>query len=122
MSGRWGRAVVAEFEGENPCWVSYCRLVIEFTLSPCPPSIRRIGICTAILFMQLKAEANILVIGGTKDLRHLGWCFKRWPPDVRILDNRESMKSRWVKILGLPYHLWTRGIFTAIRGLCRGLV
>ncbi|KAG5632969.1 hypothetical protein H5410_004686, partial [Solanum commersonii] len=43
-----------------------------------------------------------------------------WNPLVATVEERSTGKSTWVKILGLPLHLWSQKIFKAIGDLCGG--
>ncbi|KAG5599567.1 hypothetical protein H5410_030937 [Solanum commersonii] len=45
-----------------------------------------------------------------------------WNPLVATVEERSTGKSTWVKILGLPLHLWSQKIFKAIGNLCGGWV
>lgn len=43
-----------------------------------------------------------------------------WNLLVATVEERSTCKSTWVKILGLPLHLWSQKIFKAIGDLCGG--
>jgi len=43
-----------------------------------------------------------------------------WNPLVATVEERSTGKSTWVKILGLPLHLWSQIFFKAIGNLCGG--
>lgn len=46
---------------------------------------------------------------------------ERWKPEVGCCRNGVAPKEAWVRILGLPLHLWIREVFKKI-GDCCGIV
>lgn len=106
----------------NLDWGVCLRLVSEFLLYREPPTICLIADEKAILFLHSDEDADQLATSGSKGLGRLSWFFQRWSPTVGRVKRGDLAKKWWLRIVGLPHHLWNREIFTAIKGLCGGLL
>ena len=56
-------------------------------------------------------------------------CFKdsvlhleMWDPKVGCSQSCEHLKEVWVRVMGLPLHLWSREVFKKIGDCCGGFV
>ena len=47
---------------------------------------------------------------------------ERWHPEVGCLRKEGSLKELWVRVLGLPLHLWGQEVFKKLRDHCEGCV
>ena len=45
-----------------------------------------------------------------------------WRPDVGCLRVEDCVKEVWVRVLGLPLHLWGEGFFKKLRDACGGFL
>ena len=48
----------------------------------------------------------------------LGW----WNPDVGCVKRKDLIKEIWMRVVGLPLHLWTGEILKKIRDSCEGFI
>ena len=67
-------------------------------------------------------EARRILREGTGSFEGLPISFREWGKDVGCTDGRERSKSVWVRLLGLPLHLWSRPILKRIGDSCGGFV
>ena len=56
---------------------------------------------------------------GTRRLRGKSFCLEKWKPSVGCLEgDKGGARLVWVKILGLPLHLWGRSLFKKFGDSC----
>ena len=67
-------------------------------------------------------EARRILREGTGCFGDLPISFREWGKDVGCMDGRERCNSVWVRLLGLPLHLWSRPILKRIGDRCGGFV
>ena len=67
-------------------------------------------------------EARRILREGTRILGGFPISLREWGKDVGCLLGRESCKTVWVRLLGLPLHLWSRPILKRIGDKCGGFV
>ena len=67
-------------------------------------------------------EARRILREGTGSFGGLPISFREWVKEVGCKDGRERCKSVWVRLLGLPMHLWSRPILKRIGDRCGGFV
>ena len=67
-------------------------------------------------------EARRILREGTGSIGGLPISLKEWGKDVGCMDGRERCKSVWVRLLGLPLHLWSNPILKRIGDRCGGFV
>ena len=67
-------------------------------------------------------EARRILREGTGRLGGFPISLREWGKDVRCLVGRERCKTAWVRLLGLPLHLWSRPILKRIGDKCGGFV
>ncbi|KAG5605849.1 hypothetical protein H5410_027341 [Solanum commersonii] len=49
---------------------------------------------------------------------HLDW----WRPTTRCTPNPSTMRETWIRVVGIPLHLWSRKVFQEIGDLCGGWI
>lgn len=47
-------------------------------------------------------------------------CLKWWSPTSGAISNSENLEQIWIKMVGLPLHLWSQRIFKEVGDLCGG--
>ena len=67
-------------------------------------------------------EARRILREGTGCFGGLPISFREWGKEVGCMDGSERCKSVWVRLLGLPLHLWSRPILKRIGDRCGGFV
>ena len=67
-------------------------------------------------------EARRILREGTGSIGGLLISLKEWGKDVGCMYGRERCKSVWVRLLGLPLHLWSNPILKRIGDRCGGFV
>ena len=67
-------------------------------------------------------EARRILREGTERLGGFPISLREWGKDVGCLVGRERGKTAWVRLLGLPLHLWSRPILKRIGDKCGGFV
>ena len=67
-------------------------------------------------------EARRILREGTDRLGGFPISLREWGKDVECLVGRERSKTAWVRLLGLPLHLWSRPILKRIGDKCGGFV
>ena len=82
----------------------------------------RIGGLFILIEFENKAKVDKVLLRGF-------WCFKdsilyleRWDPKVGCSQSCEQLKEVWMRVMGLPLHLWSREVFKKIRDCCGGFV
>ena len=67
-------------------------------------------------------EARRILREGTGRFGGFPISLREWGKDVRCLVGRERCRTVWVRLLGLPLHLWSRPILKRIGDKCGGFV
>ena len=67
-------------------------------------------------------EARRILREGTGRLGGFPISLREWGKDVGCLVGRERCKTVWVRLLGLPLHLWSRPILKRLGDRCGGFV
>ena len=65
-------------------------------------------------------EARRILREGTCRIGGLPISLREWGKDVGCMVGRERCRSAWVRLLGLPMHLWSRPILKRIGDKCGG--
>ncbi|RVW97163.1 hypothetical protein CK203_030079 [Vitis vinifera] len=84
--------------------------------------IARIGGCCCLFVFESKAEANNVLQRGFRRFKESVIHLKRWDPSVGCSQSREKVKEVWVRVMGLPLHLWNREVFKKIGDSCGGFI
>ncbi|RVW67637.1 hypothetical protein CK203_063065 [Vitis vinifera] len=68
-------------------------------------------------------EAERVYSSGTRRFRGRSFCLEKWRPSVGCLEgDNEDARQVWVRILGLPLHLWERSLFKQFGDSCERYV
>ena len=67
-------------------------------------------------------EAERVLVKGPRRFRERLLSLERWQHETGCLVNKGSYKEAWVRVLGLPLHLWSREVFIKIGDCCGGFV
>ena len=67
-------------------------------------------------------EARRILREGTGSFGGFPIFFREWGKDVGCTEGRERSKLVWVRLLGLPLHLWSRPILKRIGDVCGGFI
>ena len=71
---------------------------------------------------EIPNEARIILREGTGRLGGLSISLREWGKDVGCMVGRDTCKTLWVRLLGLPLHLWSCPILKRIGDKCGGFV
>ena len=66
------------------------------------------------------SEAERLLVRGVRRFKENFLHLERWHPEVGCLHKGGSLKELWVRVLGLPLHLWGWDVFKKLGGCCGG--
>ena len=61
-----------------------------------------------------KKEADRILKLGSRKMGNFSIFLKKWSEDVGCNNGREGHEEAWVRLLGLPVHLWSRSILRNI--------
>ena len=67
-------------------------------------------------------EAERVLARGARNIKENVIVLNRWNPEVGCLCKDSSAKEIWVRVVGLPLHLWSPEIFKRIGDGCGGFV
>ena len=67
-------------------------------------------------------EAERVLMRRSRRFRERLISLERWHYETGCLVNKGSYKEAWVRVLGLPLHLWSREVFIKIGDCCGGFV
>ena len=67
-------------------------------------------------------EAERVLVRGPRRFRERLLSLERWQHDTGCLVKEGSYKEAWVRVLGLPLHLWSHEVFIKIGDCCGGFV
>ena len=67
-------------------------------------------------------EAERVLVRGVRNIKENVIVLNRWNPEVGCLCKDSSAKEVWVRVVGLPLHLWSTKIFKRIGDGCGGFV
>lgn len=87
------------------------------------------GVCELFQWVQIDMDRAFFICPDVRDAEALvNWnskdCilgdpeFCRWSSDLLAIRYDSLFKKRWIKVWGLPLHLWTMEIFSAIGRIC----
>ena len=66
------------------------------------------------------ADATYVLEGGCRSFRGGRLNLKRWSPDSGCVKRKNQLNKLWVRIVGLPLHLWTCEVLRMIGDGCGG--
>ena len=67
-------------------------------------------------------EVERVLVRGPRRFRERLLSLERWQHDTGCLVKEGSYKEAWVRVLGLPLHLWSHEVFIKIGDCCGGFV
>lgn len=67
-----------------------------------------------------KEEAERVLQRGSHQYKEQLLFLKRWGPKVGCISNMEEVKEIWVRLVGLPLHLWSKEVLKRIGDRCGG--
>lgn len=76
-----------------------------------------------ILFeFELVSEAKHVLARGKRKVQGSVLLMERWHPEVGCFSNGAFASEVWVRVVGLPLHLWNREVFKLIGDGCGGFI
>ncbi|RVW91467.1 hypothetical protein CK203_038548 [Vitis vinifera] len=71
---------------------------------------------------ELLSEAERVLERGMRRVKDNALFLEKWHPEVGCFCNKVSAKEAWVRVVGLPLHLWSREVFKLIGDGCGGFI
>ncbi|WKA06293.1 hypothetical protein VitviT2T_024196 [Vitis vinifera] len=71
---------------------------------------------------ELLSEAERVLVRGMRRVKDNALFLEKWHPEVGCFCNKVSAKEAWVRVVGLPLHLWSREVFKLIGDGCGGFI
>ena len=84
--------------------------------------ISRLGGALVLFEFQNKWEADMVLLRGSRRCKDRDFLLQRWGPVVGCTWKESHAKEVWVRVIGLPLHLWSREVFKRIGDCCGGFV
>ena len=77
-----------------------------------------------LLFLEFDSqeEANRVLVSGRRNFRGRVLQLERWNPYYGCIRNKGSAQEEWVRLVGLPLHLWKTEVLKKIGDACGGFV
>ena len=77
-----------------------------------------------LLFLEFDSpeEANRVLVSGIRNFRGRVLQLERWNPYYGCIRNKGSAQEEWVRLVGLPLHLWKTEVLKKIGDACGGFV
>ncbi|RVW55852.1 hypothetical protein CK203_075728 [Vitis vinifera] len=82
--------------------------------------ILRLGGALVLFEFQNKWEADMVLLRGSRRIKDREFILQRWGPVVGC--TWKESQEVWVRVVGLPLHLWSRDVFKSIGDYCGGFV
>ena len=71
---------------------------------------------------ELSSEAERVLARGKRNVLGSVLLMERWHPEVGCFSNGAFVSEVWVRVVGLPLHLWNREVFKLIGDGCGGFI
>ena len=84
--------------------------------------ISSLGGALVLFEFEDKVEADLVLLRGSRCLKMREFFLQKWEPEVGCCRNGSHPKEVWVKVIGLPFHLWSREVFKSIGESCGGFI
>ena len=68
------------------------------------------------------SEAERVLLRGKRRVKDNVLFMEKWHPKVGCFCNEAKANEAWVRVVGLPLHLWSREVFKLIGDGCGGLI
>ena len=68
--------------------------------------------------LKIKVEVDLVLLRGSRCLKKREFFLQKWGLEVGCFRNGSHPKEVWVKVVGLPLHLWSREVFKSIGERC----
>ena len=120
-----GRCLVGCFGGSPesiPLLPSLKRWAYESWLLKGELRISKLGGALVLFEFQNKWEADMVLLRGSRRFRDRDFLLQRWGSEVGCTWKESFAKEVWVRVVGLPLHLWSREVFKSIGECCGGFV
>ena len=77
-----------------------------------------------LLFLEFESpeEAKWVLESGRRNFRGRVLQLERWNPDAGCIRRKGSVQEAWVRVVGLPLHLWKTEILKKIGDACGGFL
>ena len=75
-----------------------------------------------LLFLEFDVleEAKWIFESGRRWFRGGSLNLEWWTPDFGCVKSKEEVKEAWIRLVGLPLHLWSREVLKMIGDSCGG--
>ena len=120
-----GHCLVGCFGGSPesiPLLPSFKRWAYESWMLKGELRISRLGGALVLFEFQNKWEADMVLFRGSRRFKDRDFLLQRWDPEVGCTWKESLAKEVWVRVVGLPLHLWSREVFKRIGECCGGFV
>ena len=84
--------------------------------------IARLGRGLLLFEFESSSEAECVLATRSRNIKENVIILDRWNPEVGCLCKDAGVKEAWVRVVGLPLHLWNSEVFKRIRDGCGGFV
>ena len=71
---------------------------------------------------DLTEEADWVMENGSRICKGEALLLERWTPSTGCMRNNSQHQEAWIRVFGLPLHLWTEEILVKIGDSCGGFV
>ena len=82
---------------------------------------RLIGVLVLFEF-ENKCEVDLVLLRGSRCIKEREFLLQKWKPEVGCFWNGNHAKEVWVKVVGLPLHIWSREVFKRSGESCGGFI
>ena len=120
-----GRCLVGCFGGSLesvPLLPSLKRWEFESWLLKGDLRISRLGGALMLFEFENKCEVDMVLLRESKRFKNKEFLLQRWGPEMGCTWKKSHAKEAWVRVVGLPLHLWSREVFKRIGECCGGFV
>ena len=83
--------------------------------------IFRLGGALMLFEFQNKWEADMVLLKVSRRFKNRDFLLQRLGPEVGCTWKESLAKEVWVRIVGLPLHLWSREVFRELESVVGGL-
>ncbi|RVW91507.1 hypothetical protein CK203_046178 [Vitis vinifera] len=84
--------------------------------------ISRLGGALVLFEFEDKVDAEWVLLRGSRRLQRREFFLQKWDLKWVVAEIGSHPKDVWVKVVGLPLHLWSREVFKSIGERCGGFI